>query len=255
MNIRFDGKMVLVTGAGTGIGAAMATAFATSGARVALHYGKSREKAEEVAASIGSRGGEKPLLVQADVLDGPAIEKMVRAVMSNLGSIDVLVNNAGGMLDRSEVDCMPEETYREVMDLNMGSIFRTSRCVVPHMKARKKGVIINLSSIAARNGGGGGAVVYAAAKAAVSTFTRGLARELAPFNIRVNGIAPGIVLTPFHDKSTPPEMLRRLIDSIPLGRAAAPEEIAGAGIFLASDQLSSFITGEIIGVNGGALMA
>ena len=116
-------------------------------------------------------------------------------------------------------------------------------------------MIINMSSIAARNGGGEGATLYAAAKAAVATLTRGMAKELASFGIRVNAIAPGIVLTPFHDKYTKPEQLSKMVSSIPLGRGASADEVAGPAMFLACDQLSSFVTGEVIEVNGGALMA
>jgi 3-oxoacyl-[acyl-carrier protein] reductase len=174
-------------------------------------------------------------------------------VNEKFGRIDILVNNAGGLLDRYSVQDMSDEGYARVMELNVGSTFRVYRSVIPIMKKSGGGAIINMSSIAARNGGSDGATLYATAKAAVATLTRGMARELAPFRIRVNGIAPGIVLTPFHDKYTSPEALKKLIASIPLGHAATAEEIAGPALFLASDQLSSFITGEILVVTGGAL--
>ena len=255
MDIRFDGKVALVTGASTGIGASIAHALGTSGARVAVHYNRNREEAEKVAASIASSGAAEAFLFQADLLEIPEIERMLRLVIEKFGRVDILVNSAGGLLDRLPVDEMPEANYARVMELNMGSTFRLSKRVVPYMKKQGGGTIINLTSIAARTGGGDGAVLYASSKAAVSTFTRGLARELAPFKIRVNAIAPGIVLTPFHDKYTPREMLRKQIDGIPMRRGASAEEIAGAAVFLASEQMSSFVTGEIIEVNGGALMA
>ena len=254
MNLRFDGKTALVTGASTGIGAAIAIALGTSGARVALHYNRGREEAEKVAAAIRDGGGAETILAQADLTDPPQADRLVRAVDDAFGRIDILANNAGGLLDRRPVAEMSDDDFARVMELNIGSAFRVCRAVIPVMK-RTGGAIINLSSIAARNGGADGATLYAAAKAAVSTFTRGLAREMAPFGIRVNAIAPGIILTPFHDKYTPPELLRKMISSIPLGRAASAEEVAGPALFLASEQLSSFITGEVIEVNGGALMA
>ena len=254
MDIRFDGKVVLITGASTGIGAAMAMAFGTSGAKVALHYNASEKEAQAVAKKIKAKKGGDTFLVQADVLDPEATAGMVKEVVKKFGRIDVLANNAGGLLDRHAIEEMPDEMYQKVMDLNMASTFRVCKLVIPYMKKRG-GSIINLTSIAARNGGGGGAVIYASSKAAVSTFTRGLAKELAPFKIRVNAIAPGIILTPFHDKYTKPEQLKGMIDSIPMGRGATAEEVAGPALFLASEQLSSFITGEILEVNGGQLMS
>jgi len=255
MEIRFDGKAALVTGASTGIGAAIALALGTAGARVALHYNSSKTEAEKIASLIRAHGGPETVLVKADVLNKSAIADMVRFIDEAFGRIDILVNNAGGLLDRNPVEAMPDETYFRVMELNMGSVFRVSRCVIPIMKRGGGGVIINMSSIAARNGGGDGAALYAASKAAVATLTRGMARELAPFGIRVNAIAPGIVLTPFHDKYTKPEQLSKMVAAIPLGRGATADEVAGPAVFLACDQLSSFVTGEVIEVNGGALMA
>ncbi len=255
MNVRFDGKIALVTGASTGIGAAIAKTFAAAGAKIAVHYNRSEAEAKEVAKAVEAGRGDAAFLVKADVLDPAAIERMVKEVIGRFGRIDILVNNAGGLVARHAVDEMPEKIYAEIMELNIGSTFRVSKAVIPHMKRSGGGSIINLTSIAARNGGGGGAVIYAASKAAVSTFTRGLAKELAPSRIRVNAIAPGIVLTPFHDKYTRPDALRAMIEGIPLGRGATAEEVAGTAFFLASEELSSFITGEIIEVNGGALMA
>ncbi len=254
MDIRFDGKVVFITGASTGIGAAMAIAFGTSGAKVAIHYNRSEKEAQAVAKKIKAKKGGETFLVQADVMDPAATGKMIKEVVKKFGRIDVLVNNAGGLLERYPIADMPDDAYQKVMDLNVASTFRICKLAIPYMK-KKGGSIINLSSIAARNGGGGGAVIYAASKAAVSTMTRGLAKELAPFKIRVNAIAPGIILTPFHDKYTKPEMLKALMSSIPMGRGATAEEVAGPALFLASEQLASFITGEVLEVNGGQLMS
>jgi 3-oxoacyl-[acyl-carrier protein] reductase len=252
MEIRFDGKAALVTGASTGIGAAIAVALGSSGAKVAVHYHRSAAEAGKVAAAIRAAGGEA-LLVRADLLDPPEAERLVRTVADAFGRIDILVNSAGGLLDRHSIEQMSDEDYERVMELNIGSTFRVSRAAIPVMK-RTGGSIINLTSIAARNGGSDGAALYATSKAAVSTFTRGLAREMAPLGIRVNAIAPGIILTPFHDKYTPPDLLKKMIASIPLGRGASAEEVAGPALFLASDRLSSFVTGEVVEVNGGSLM-
>lgn len=254
MDIRFDGKVVFITGASTGIGAAMAVAFGTSGAKVAIHYNKSEKDAKAVAEAIKAKNGGETFLVQADVMDAGATAKMVKTVGDKFGRIDVLINNAGGLLDRYSIEEMPDDAYARVMELNTTSTFRVCKLAIPYMK-KNGGSIINLTSIAARNGGGGGAVIYASSKAAVSTFTRGLAKELTQYKIRVNAIAPGIILTPFHDKYTKPELLKGLISSIPMGRGATAEEIAGPALFLASEQMSSFITGEVLEVNGGQLMS
>jgi 3-oxoacyl-[acyl-carrier protein] reductase len=128
------------------------------------------------------------------------------------------------------------------------------KLVVPLMQRQNHGNIINVSSIAARNGGGGGSVLYAASKGAVSTFTRGLAKEVVGDNIRVNAIAPGVILTPFHERFTAPEQMATLVATIPMQRAGTPEECVGTVLFLASDAMSGYITGQIIEVNGGQLM-
>ena len=254
MEIRFDGKVVFVTGASTGIGAATAIAFGTSGAKVVIHYNSSKKEAEAVEKAIKAKNGGETFLVKADVLNAAETKEMVKAVVDKFGRIDVLVNNAGGLLSRHPIEEMPEDLYTRVMDLNMTSTFRICKFVIPYMK-KTGGSIINMSSMAARNGGGGGAVIYASSKAAVSTLTRGLAKELAPFKIRVNAVAPGIILTPFHDKYTAPEQLKGMIAQIPLARGARAEEIAGPMLFLASEELAGFITGEVLEINGGQLMS
>ena len=253
MELRFDGKVILVTGAGSGIGAAVAGAFGASGASVALHYHQSHAQAEEMAGRVGASGGGA-LLVRADLTVPGAAEELVRRVAERFGTVDVLVNNAGGLLERRPVEEASDALYQRILELNLGSAFRVTRAVIPLMKARG-GAIVNVTSIAARNGGGEGATLYAASKAAISTMTRGLAKELAPHRIRVNAVAPGIVLTAFHEKYTAPDQLKRQISAIPLGRGASADEIAGPVLFLASETLASFITGEVLEVNGGALMA
>ncbi|MGC8879805.1 MAG: SDR family NAD(P)-dependent oxidoreductase [Anaerolineae bacterium] len=253
MEIRFDDQVVLVTGASTGIGAAVAKAFGASGAQVIVHYNSNAAAARSVADTIMSTNGSATL-IQADVTKPDEIKRLVDAVLEKFARIDVLVNNAGGLVERNPVDATPDEIYERIMDLNMRSIFQMCKLVIPVMKRQGHGNIINVTSVAARTGGGGGSVVYAAAKGAVVSFTRGLARELAAYNIRVNALSPGLILTPFHERWTPPAMMETLIKSVPMGRAGTAEECVGAVLFLASDQMSSYVTGQVIEVNGGMLM-
>ncbi|MGQ9501440.1 MAG: SDR family NAD(P)-dependent oxidoreductase [Anaerolineae bacterium] len=253
MEIRFDGQVVLVTGASTGIGAAVAKAFGASGAKVIVHYNSSAAAARSVADAITAANGSATL-IQADVTKPNEIKRLVDTVLKQFARVDVLVNNAGGLVERNPVDTTPDEIYERIMDLNVRSIFQMCKLVIPIMKRQGHGNIINVTSVAARTGGGGGSVVYAAAKGAVVSFTRGLARELAPHNIRVNALSPGLILTPFHERWTPPAMMETLIKSVPMGRAGTAEECVGAVLFLANDQMSSYVTGQVIEVNGGMLM-
>lgn len=252
MEIRFDNQVVLITGASTGIGAVLAKAFGAAGAKVVVHYNRSEIEARAVAGEIRAAGAEA-LLVQADVTVPAQIQQMIAQTLERFGQIDILVNNAGGLLKRQAVAEVPDTLYQQIMDLNMTSIFQICRQVVPIMQDQERGSIINVTSIAARSGGGAGAVVYASSKGAVSTFTRGLAKELAAYNIRVNAISPGVILTPFHERYTTPEQMQAAVNAIPMGRAGQPEECIGAVFFLASETMSSYVTGQIIEINGGQL--
>ncbi len=250
MDIRFDGQIAMVTGSSTGIGAAIAQAFAASGAKVVVHYNRSEAEAKSVAAAIEAAGGDV-FLMQADVTIPEQVKRLVDQTMNRFGRIDVLVNNAGALVERRAVHEVDDDLYNYIMDVNITQTFQVCRLVIPIMQKQGHGNIINLTSIAARNGGGGGSVLYASAKAAVSTFTRGLAKELAQQNIRVNAISPGLIQTPFHDRFTSPERMQALTATIPMGRVGTAEECAGTALFLASDAMSSYITGQIIEVNGG----
>ncbi|MCA9910262.1 MAG: glucose 1-dehydrogenase [Anaerolineae bacterium] len=250
MDIRFDGQIAMVTGASTGIGAAIAQAFAVSGAKVVVHYNRSEAEAQRVSAAIEAAGGDA-FLVQADVTVPDQVKRLVDQTMDRYGHIDVLVNNAGALVERRAVHEVDDDLYNYIMDVNITQTFQVCRLVIPIMQEQGHGNIINLTSISARNGGGGGSVLYASAKAAVSTFTCGLAKELAQQNIRVNAISPGLIKTPFHDRFTSPERMQALTATIPMGRVGMAEECAGTALFLASDAMSSYITGQIIEVNGG----
>lgn len=250
MGIRFDDQTVLVTGASTGIGAALARGFGSAGATVAVHYNASRDPAEKVVADIEEAGG-RGFALQADLTDAAAPDALLSAVVERAGRVDVLVNNAGDLLERSEVADMSDEVYRGIIALNVDSVFRMCRAAVPAMRDAGRGAIVNVSSIAARTGGGGGSVVYAAAKAAVATLTRGLAGELAGDGIRVNALSPGVINTPFHERHSGPERLERMVAGIPMGRLGRPDEMVGPVLFLASDEYASYVTGQVLEVNGG----
>ncbi|WP_296106421.1 SDR family oxidoreductase [uncultured Agrobacterium sp.] len=245
-------RAILVTGASTGIGAAVAKAFAAQGARVAVHYNESAAAAEAVVDEI-ARGGGNGILIQGDVSKPGESERVVEAAAENLGGLDGLVNNAGGMLGRVPTTEMDDAHYARVMDLNARSVLAATRAAIPFLR-RRQGFVINTTSIAARNGGGNGAILYAAAKGFVSTITHGHAKEFVGDGIRVNAVAPGIISTPFHDRYTSAEMLDTQRQSVPMARVGTPDECVGAYLFLASPLLSGYITGQIIEVNGGQLM-
>ncbi len=253
MDIRFDDQVVLITGASTGIGAAAAVEFARSGAAVMINYNQSSSAAEQVLKNIRKEGG-KAALTQADVTDPADVTRLVNATQREFGGkINILVNNAGSLLDRRPFSEMTDDLWDRCMDLNVRSVYLVCKAVVPVMKKQGGGRIINISSIAARNGGGAGSGHYSAAKAAVMNFSRNLAKELAPENITVNNVAPGIISTPFHDRFTSDEIRQKMAQATPLGREGTPEEVAWPILFMASDY-ARYITGETLEVNGGLLM-
>ncbi len=245
-------QVALITGASSGIGRATAKALGRQGVRVGVNYCKNQVGAEQAAETIRKAGSEA-LVIRADVTRNADVVAMVEAVRKEWGRIDILVNNAGDLLARRTLADMSEEYWDQIMALNLKSAFLCVRAVWEGMAARKTGCIINVSSIAARNGGGPGAAAYAAAKGALLTYTKSLAKELAPHGIRVNGIAPGVIATPYHERHSPGEVFQRFIASIPLGRAGTAEEIADVIVFLASPA-ARYIIGETIEVNGGMLM-
>jgi len=244
---------VLVTGASSGIGAAIARGFGAAGARVVVHYNATRAGAEVVARDIDAGGGES-LIVQADVTRAADLRRMVDAVLARFGRLDVLVNNAGDMLERAPLWETPDERFEQLHRLNVESVYRLCKLVVPIMRAQGRGNIVNMSSVSARRGGGGGTALYGASKSWVNGFTHGLAKELAADGIRVNAIAPGLIQTRLHDAYTPPARLAAGVRDIPLARVGTPEECVGTVLFLASDAWSGYVTGQIIEVNGGLLM-
>ena len=246
-------KRVIVTGASTGIGAAAARAFAAAGCRVAIHYNASREAAEEVATAVRAAGREAHLL-QGDLRDSGVVRRVIEDGARALGGLDILVNNAGGLVKRVPVADIDDGIFDEIVDLNVRSLVTACAAGVPHLRKADGGAIINVTSIAARHGGGPGAALYASAKGFVSTFTRGIARELAPDRIRVNAVSPGVITTPFHERYSTPQMLETMRQTIPMARLGSAEECAGTFLYLASEALSGYVTGQVVEVNGGQLM-
>jgi 3-oxoacyl-[acyl-carrier protein] reductase len=245
--------VALVTGGGAGLGRACALTLGARGARVAVHYLKSRDGAEAVVAALEAAGTEAQSF-QGDLTKSGDVASLVDAVTGRFGAIDILVNNAGDLIERKPLLEMSNTLFHSVMDVNVTSAFLMCRAVGAGMVARKRGVIVNMSSLAAWNGGGPGAGAYATAKGAVLSLTKALAKELAPHGIRVNCVAPGLIgETAFHGRFTAPAAFDSAAKSVLLGRAGTPEEVATVVAFLASPD-SAFVTGETIEINGGMNM-
>ncbi len=246
-------KVVLITGASTGIGAAAALAFAEQGSKVVVHYNASKDAADKVAREVKAAGGEA-LLVGGDVTKSANVKRIVADALAGFGRIDVLVNNAGGLVQRTRIEDYTEAFLHQVLDLNVIQVAMFMHEVVPAMRKQGGGNIINVSSIAARHGGGGGAIVYAGAKGFISTATKGWAKELVGDKIRVNAVSPGVITTPFHERYSTAEQLKAMQATIPMNRLGTAEECAGTFIYLASDAMSGYVTGQVIEVNGGQYM-
>jgi 3-oxoacyl-[acyl-carrier protein] reductase len=245
--------VALVTGGGAGLGRACALTLGRRGARVAVHYLKSRDGADAVVASLKQAGGDAHAF-PGDLTRSADVRTLVEAVTARFGAIDILVNNTGDLIERKPILEMSEELFHAVMDVNVTSAFLMCRAVGGGMVARKRGAIVNMSSLAAWNGGGPGAGAYAMAKGAIVSLTKALARELSPHGVRVNCVAPGLIGdTAFHGRFTPPAAFDSATKNILLGRAGTPDEVASVVAFLASED-SAFLTGETIEINGGANM-
>ena len=245
-----SGRVALVTGGASGIGRASSIALAREGADVALTYFTSAEEARAVASEI-EKLGRRALALKADMTDAATVERVVAETEEKLGPIDILFANAGGILKRVRSVEASLDLWNQVFAVNVTSTFLVCQAVLRRMETRKRGAIITMSSLAAFTGGGPGATHYAAAKGAIVTYTRGLAREVGPLGIRVNGVAPGLIGTRFHDVFNTPAGRASAVETTPLRREGTPQDVAEAVVYLASDR-SSFITGETIQINGGA---
>ncbi|MGB3467310.1 MAG: glucose 1-dehydrogenase [Cyclobacteriaceae bacterium] len=246
--MRFKGKVAVVTGGGRDIGRAVCVKLASEGAKVVVNYFESDSDKDETLAAIKEAGGEA-IAVHGDVTKQADIDNMVAKTKEAFGDkIDILVNVAGGLFARKTLAEIDEQFYDLVMNVNFkGTVFVT-KAFLPMMS--EGGSIVNFASQAGRDGGGPGASLYGASKGAVSTFTRGLAKELGPKGIRVNALNPGMIATKFHDDFTKDQVRVNVANATPLKREGKAEEVADLVAYLSSDE-ASFLTGNNVDINGG----
>jgi 3-oxoacyl-[acyl-carrier protein] reductase len=252
------GKRALVTAGAQGIGLAISQHLLRAGCDVFVHYRQSASAASALAQEAAELG-RRCASASADLTETTACVRLVIAAVDFLGGIDVLVNNAGSLIARRSFAEAEDDFWSETMSLNLGSLRRVTRAALPHLAdaARTNGgaAIVNLSSLAGRKGGHAGSLAYSTAKGAVLTFTRALASELGPQGIRVNALAPGLILgTSFHNTHTTLESARATVAGIPLGRGGNADDVARAAVFLASEY-DGFITGATLDLNGGVYCA
>jgi 3-oxoacyl-[acyl-carrier protein] reductase len=242
------GKIALVTGGGVGIGRAIAIGLAEVGARVAITY-RTHAPDDELLKILQADSEYEPLCIPLDATIEVDVINAVSEIRRELKVVNILVNNVGGLVQRSSIADMPFDLWRRIIAVNLDSMFLMTHHIRPIFET-EGGRIINLASLAGRNGGHAGATAYAATKAAIFGFTRGLATEMAPEGTTVNALAPGFIEdTPFHDTFTTSESKSSTITTIPAGRAGSPDDVAGAAVWLASKE-SAFVNGTIIDING-----
>jgi 3-oxoacyl-[acyl-carrier protein] reductase len=246
MNLK--NKVAIVTGGARDIGKAVSIKLASLGAKVIINYFDNKEDAEQTLKEIKSIGGQA-IIVQGDMTKHADVTRIVDEAIKHFGNeIHILVNVVGGLVARKTINEMDEDFWDFLMEVNVKSVFLTTKTVTPYMTPGS--AIVNFSSQAARDGGGPGASAYATAKGAVMTFTRAMAKELGPNGIRVNAVCPGMIATTFHDRFTKDEVRQKVAAGTPLRREGNASEVADIVAYLASDE-SSFITGIGVDINGG----
>lgn len=250
--MKVQGKIAIVTGGARDLGRAISVKLAAEGAKVCVNYFDNEQDAKDTLDIISKAGGEA-IMVQGDMTKAADVQRLVGETVKAFGEqIDILVNVVGGIVGRKTITEQDEKWYDFLMDVNMRSCWLCTREVVPHMA--NGGSIVNFSSLAARDGGGPGASMYATAKAAVMTFTRAMAKELGPQNIRCNALCPETIATSFHDRFNTPENRERMRQGYPLRREGTAQEVADLVCFLASSE-SSYLTGTNIDINGGSFFS
>ena len=246
---RFEGKSAIVTGASRGIGREIALQLAKEGARVAVNYSGSKDKADEVVQIITDSGGEA-FAIQADVSNPDSVKNMIDKTIEVFGSIDILVNNAGITKDNLLMR-MKEDEWDDVININLKGVFLCTKGVTRQMMRQRAGKIVNVASIVGVSGNPGQAN-YVAAKAGVIGFTKTAAKELAPRHINVNAVAPGFITTDMTDAINE-DLKNQMLSDIPLGKLGSPENVARTVLFLLSED-AAYITGQTIHVDGGMVM-
>lgn len=247
---KLKGKSVLITAGAQGIGESITKHFIDCGANVSIHYFSSDERANQLV-QLAQDNNLKAVAIQADLTKEEDAVALVEGTVNALGGLDILINNAGSLVARKWLKEMETEFWNKVMDINMTSMMFVTRAAISHLAKNENSSIVNLASLAGRKGGHGGSLAYSTSKGAILTFTRALSAELGTDGIRVNAVAPGLILgTSFHDTHTTKESAAKTISGIPIERAGNSADVARAVLYLASEY-DGFITGATLDINGG----
>ena len=250
LNDKLKNKNVLITAGAQGIGEAITRHFIACGANVAFHYFSSAATADELVAFAQSKN-IKAVSIKGDLTREEDTQIVIEKTVEALGSIDILINNAGSLVARKLLGEMETDFWHKVMDINMTSMMMVTRAAAPHLVKNENSSIVNLASLAGRKGGHAGSLVYSTSKGAILTFTRALSSELGPEGVRVNAVAPGLILgTSFHNTHTTKASAEKTIEGIPIQRPGNADDVARAVIYLASEY-DGFITGATLDINGG----
>ncbi len=247
---KLKNKKVLITAGAQGIGAAISKHFINCGALVAIHYFSSAETAKDLE-SYAQQKGQQATVIKGDLTIASEATKVIDKAVETLGGLDILINNAGSLVARKLLKEMDSEFWHKVMDINMTSMMYITKAAAPHLAKNRQASVVNLASLAGRKGGHPGSLAYATSKGAILTFTRALATELGPQGIRVNAVAPGLILgTSFHNTHTTAASAAKTTAEIPIQRAGNADDVARAVLYLASEY-DGFITGATLDINGG----
>jgi len=243
-------KNVLITAGAQGIGASITRHFIDCGANVAIHYYSSETSANELM-EYALEKGQKAVIIQGDLTKEAAANSLVEKTIAAFGGLDILINNTGSLVARKMLNEITTDFWQKVMDINLTSMLFVTSAASPYLTKNKNSSIINLSSLAGRKGGHPGSLAYATSKGAILTFTRALSTELGPQGVRVNAVAPGLILgTSFHNTHTTKESAAATVAGIPIQRAGNAADVARAVLYLASEY-DGFITGATLDINGG----
>jgi 3-oxoacyl-[acyl-carrier protein] reductase len=249
-NNKLAGKNVLITAGAQGIGESISKHFIDSGANVAIHYFSSADSANKLVAYAKSKG-QKAVAISGDLTNEADVNALVEKTIAALGGLNILINNAGSLVARKMLSEMEAEFWHKVMDINLTSMMFVTRAAAPYLAKNENSSIVNLASLAGRKGGHPGSLAYSTSKGAILTLTRALSSELGPQGIRVNAVAPGLILgTSFHNTHTTKESADETTASIPIKRAGNADDVARAVLYLASEY-DGFITGATLDINGG----